>query len=71
VIYLNLMVNRAIENLVIFGSVPADCTTSIDAGRAKLKPVILECLKVAGIRGGQIMIITSSNRKSINNFRVF
>lgn len=35
------MVNITLEKLVIFASVTAGCTTSIDPGRAKLNPVIL------------------------------
>lgn len=61
--------NRAIENLVIVGSASAGYTTSIDAERADLKHVILEYLRVAGIRGGQLMTTTSYNRKSIKILR--
>ncbi|WGT66841.1 hypothetical protein [cyanobacterium endosymbiont of Epithemia clementina EcSB] len=52
------MVNRAIENLIIVSSGPAGYTTLIYAGRAKLRPILFECLKVGGSRDRQLMTTT-------------
>ncbi|HAC65420.1 MAG TPA: thioredoxin-disulfide reductase [Cyanothece sp. UBA12306] len=52
------MASSKVENLVIIGSGPAGYTASIYAGRAKLKPVLFEGLKMGGIRGGQLMTTT-------------
>ena len=52
------MTNSTIENLVIIGSGPAGYTAAIYAGRANLKPVVLEGYQMGGIPGGQLMTTT-------------
>lgn len=56
---------KRVENLVIIGSGPAASTAAIYAGRANLKPVILEGVS-AGLAGGQLM--TTSD---VDNFPGF
>ena len=50
VLFQQLMVNRAIKNLVIISSVSVGYSISIYAGQAKLKPILFKVLKVEGIR---------------------
>jgi thioredoxin reductase (NADPH) len=52
------MTNSTVENLVIIGSGPAGYTAAIYAGRANLKPVVLEGYQMGGIPGGQLMTTT-------------
>lgn len=52
------MANQTVENLVIIGSGPAGYTAAIYAGRANLKPVVLEGYQMGGIPGGQLMTTT-------------
>lgn len=47
-----------VENLVIIGSGPAGYTAAIYAGRAQLRPIVLEGFEAGGIPGGQLMTTT-------------
>ena len=51
----NVMMENAIENVVIIGSGPAGYTAAIYAGRANLKPLMFEGQQMGGVPGGQLM----------------